>query len=133
MNTQATSDTPREIQKTPAEALANVPVVAPRVDVFENADEVLVLADVPGIDKESLVVRLENETLHVEAKARVEKTSGALYREFREVSYERSFRVPLGIDTAAIDAELSHGVVRIRLPKTEQRKPKQIKVKFGSA
>lgn len=113
------------------EAFDRIPTVAARVDVFENANEVLVLADVPGIDKDSLVVRLENETLYVEGKTSTQAAEGAFYREFRPTAYERAFRVPLGIDTAAISAELKNGVVTVHLPKSEQRKPKQIKVKVS--
>jgi len=123
------------LQNTPRttrpEAFERTPTVAARVDVFENANEVLVLADLPGIDKDSLVVRLENETLYVEGKTATKGGEGAFYREFRPTSYERAFRVPLGIDTAAISAELKNGVVTVHLPKSEQRKPKQIKVKVS--
>lgn len=128
---QTESKLQTDVRKSAPETFAKTPTVAPRVDVFENADEVLVVADVPGVQKESLVVRLENETLHLEAKGAPAKVEGALYREFQPVSYERAFRVPLGIDTGRIEAELKNGVVTVHLPKSERLKPKQIKVKVS--
>ena len=94
-------------------------IITPPVDVYENADELLLVADVPGVTPDGLTLKVERETLTLEA------TRGDSYL------YERSFRLPHGIDTNAIEATLKNGVARIRLPKSEKLKPRTIPVRTG--
>jgi HSP20 family molecular chaperone IbpA len=93
----------------------------PPIDVYENADEILVVAEVPGVSPERLAVRFENDKLTLEADA----------TELGNVRYERTFRVPPGIDVNAVAAEAKHGTVVIHLPKGERAKARQIPVKTG--
>jgi len=103
--------------------------VAPAVDVFENDDELLIVADVPGVPGEAIDLRVENGTLHLEARRPADKpTSPALTREFEEVDFATSLRIPAGIDTAGISAETKHGTLRVRLPKAAAAKPRKIAV-----
>ena len=102
--------------------------VSPPVDVFENADEFLVVADVPGAPPGGIEVRVENGTLTIEAK-RAGEEGPTVGREYEEVDYVRSFRIPAGIDAANIAAETKNGTLVVRLPKIAALKPRKIDVK----
>ena len=103
--------------------------VAPRVDVYENANELLLVADVPGATKESISIQLDNGQVTIEATRRDESAGSQLIAEYRPADYARVFAVPQGIDAAKIDAQLSGGVLRLRLPKSDALKPRRIEVR----
>jgi HSP20 family protein len=103
----------------------------PPVDVFENADEVLVVADVPGVASDQIDVHVENGTLTLKARRSGESGGTALAREYDARDYARSFRIPAGIDAANISAEAKNGTVLVRLPKIAAVKPRKIAVRAG--
>ena len=108
--------------------------VSPPVDVFENADEVLVVADVPGVASDHIDVNVENGTLTLKARRPTENAGSggtALAREYDAHDYARSFRIPAGIDAANISAEARNGTVLVRLPKIAAVKPRKIAVRAG--
>ncbi len=103
--------------------------LAPQVDVFENADELLLAADVPGVASEGIDLRVENDMLLLEARRPATKNeSPALAREYEEVDFATTFRIPAGIDTKAIAAQTKNGTLLIRLPKAAAAKPRKIAV-----
>lgn len=108
----------------PTEAIRKSQVVTPEVDIYENADEILLVADLPGVDKESLNINLDNNTLTLEGMRRLER-SGKVVGEF---DYRRVFSVPNIIKADSINAELSDGVLTLHLPKADEVKPRQIPV-----
>jgi HSP20 family protein len=93
--------------------------ISPPVDVYENADEVLVVADVPGATGSSIDVRVENDTLVLEAKGAPESA----------IEFARSFRIPPGIDAAGVSAEAKNGTLLVRLPKVAAVKARKIPVR----
>jgi HSP20 family protein len=103
--------------------------VAPRVDVYENASELIVLADVPGVTKESVHIQVDMGQLTVEARRDPAAHGTLIAAEYRPVDYHRVFAVPQGIDASKIEAELSAGVLRVRLPKSEAFRPRRIEIK----
>jgi HSP20 family protein len=103
----------------------------PPVDVFENADEVLVVADVPGVPNDQIDVRVENGTLTLQARRAEETAAPALAREYDVADYVRTFRIPAGVDAANISAEAKNGTVLVRLPKIAAIKPRKIAVRAG--
>lgn len=105
--------------------------VAPPVDVYENGDELLLVADVPGATHDGIDVHLDKGQLTIHAKRKEETTGGPIATEFRPRDYFRVFSVPQGIDASKIDAQLSAGVLHLRLPKSESLKPRRIEVKQG--
>jgi HSP20 family molecular chaperone IbpA len=105
-----------------------VRTVAPPVDVYENRDELVLVADVPGISADNLELRIEKEVLTLEAK-RPQKGDGSDALRF---DYERRFVLPRGLDAARVEASVARGVVTIRLPKAETAKPRRIQVRSGS-
>lgn len=116
--------------KTP-EQVQERPWIAPRVDIYENSDEVLLLADIPGVDRDSLTINLDKEQLTLEGRVAPVSPDGALGWEYRAVDYRRSFIVPAGINASAISADLKNGVLSLHLPKSDALKPRQIEVKVG--
>jgi HSP20 family protein len=107
-------------------------VVAPACDVYESNDEILVVADVPGVTDEALDVNLGNGELTVRARRQVSAGDGALTGiEYPDCEFRRRFAVPGGIDASKINAELKNGVLWLHLPKSEELKPRQIAVRAG--
>lgn len=122
----------RNEQEVPtAYAEARRPVVAPPVDVYENDHELLLVADLPGVDREHLNLRLENEELTIEGRWSLEEEGSLLAGSFRPMDYRRSFAMPQTIDAEKVSAELKGGVLRVHLPKAEAYRPRQIKVTAG--
>ncbi len=103
--------------------------VSPRVDVYENAHELLVLADVPGATKDSMTVHLDKGELTLEARRETPTHGSPVQAEYRPLDYHRVFAVPQGIDASKIEAQLTAGVLRVRLPKSEALKPRRIEIK----
>ena len=106
----------RQQQNAEIEAVRQRAAVAPRCDVFENKDEVLLVADMPGVAQEALRIDVDEERVSLEG---------------RKDSYDfrRSFILPEGIDREKIAAELKNGVLWLHLPKAAAVKPRRISVK----
>jgi HSP20 family molecular chaperone IbpA len=105
----------------PSSAAAPRRATFPRVDVYENQDEVLLFADVPGAASDGVNVNLDKGELSIRARRSGDGAGGP--------DYERVFRVSSGIDASKIEAELTNGVLRVRLPKVATLKPRRIQVK----
>ena len=112
-----------------AEQLDRRPVVAPPVDIYENRDEILVLADVPGASPEGITVRLEKNELYLHARREELDGGSAVVRGRPAADYSRTFIVPRGIDAEKITAHMNGGVLRIQLPKSDAVKPRKIEVR----
>lgn len=112
--------------ETAPEKIQQRPAVPPAVDIYENADELLVVADIPGVAQENLSVRLEKGELTFEGRRTDAAESGTQADNLPD--YRRSFVVPQGVDADRITAELQAGVLRIHLPKSATLKPRQIPI-----
>ena len=108
-----------------------IPTVGSLVDIYENEDEILLHADMPGVKKDNIKVNVDNGTLTISAVRELETKGSATWEEFGNVEYKRSFSVPQTIDVSKVDAELKDGVLRLHLPKSEAAKPRQIEIKAG--
>ena len=107
---------------------------APPVDVYEDEHSVTLKIEVPGIEEKDIDVRVENNTLTVHGERRFEKEEKE--ENFRRVerqygSFTRSFTLPNTVDSENIDAQYDKGVLKIRLAKKAEAKPKQIKINVG--
>jgi len=102
----------------------------PEVDIYETADEFVILANVPGASAETLDLTVEHGTLLLRAPVSPRWPEGAtcLAAEYGVGNFERSFRLGEDIDSSRIGAELRDGVLTLRLPKGEQAKPRRIAV-----
>lgn len=104
-------------------------VVTPAVDIFENKDHLLVVADVPGVPTDGVNLRFDKDQLFIEATTNpLGEKLNPLFREFGEVTYRRIFELAPGIDVDKINADLKAGVLTITLPKAEALKPRQIQI-----
>src|SRR2546422_10241773 len=108
---------------------------APAVDVYEDEHNVTLKIEVPGIDEKDIDVRIENNTLTVHGERKVEKEEKE--ENFRRVerqygSFIRSFTLPSSVDSGQVSAHYDNGVLKIKLAKKAEAKPKQIKVNVGS-
>jgi HSP20 family protein len=102
----------------------------PRVDVYEDANELVFQCDMPGVKPDELDVRYENGELTLLGKAR-QRQEGANYRqwEYGVGDFYRNFTVSAEVDPAQITAEYKFGVLTVRLPKKEEVRPRRIAVK----
>ncbi len=103
----------------------------PSVDIYETPEALVLMADLPGVSKENLDVRVDNKMLTIQAKAEDAIPGDPIYREFELGGFFRQFELGEEIDTQRINAELKHGVMTLTLPKAEKAKPKQIEVKVS--
>jgi len=106
-----------------------IPAIAPPVDIYENDEEILLRADMPGVEKKDISVNLDNGKLYLGGIRKVESKGSAQWEEFGSVEYQRTFSVPQTIEVDKINAELKNGVLSLHLPKSEAAKPRQIEIK----
>jgi HSP20 family protein len=118
----------------PEEALTTTSF-APPVDIYEDEHTITLKMEVPGIEEKDIDVRIENNTLTVHGERKFEKEEKE--ENFRRVerqygSFTRSFTLPSSLDTGQVSADYEKGVLKIKLTKKAEAKPKQIKVNVGS-
>jgi HSP20 family protein len=107
----------------------------PAMDLVESDESFVLRADLPGLSEEDIKIEFEDGTLTVsgERKAEHESKSEGYYRVERAFgSFSRSLTLPQGIDPEAVTANFDRGVLEVRIPKPEQRKPRRIEI-GGSA
>lgn len=99
------------------------------VNIFETQEGFVIEAEMPGVPKEGLEITMEGNTLTLTGRREVPQVPGeALYVESRPMSFQRAFELEPSVDPGKVTAQLTQGVVRVTLPKSERVKPRQIKV-----
>ena len=104
---------------------------APAVDIYEQGTDIVLKAELPGVDPKNVDIRLENNVLSLRGQRRLE---GEVKREsYHRVersygAFSRSFTLPTVVDQGSIKAEFKDGLLRLTLPKREEAKPKQIQI-----
>ena len=103
----------------------------PLVDVFEDRDGILLIADLPGVPKDKLELRIDNDTLLIEGEIAQDAPEHleAVYAEVRLSRYRRAFSLSSELDSERIDAQLRDGVLNLRIPKHAHAQPRKIEVK----
>lgn len=126
MNTQ-------DLKRDPRAATASATPLVPPVDIFEDSEGIVLRADMPGVAKENLSIDVDGETLTVAGTVTLGEASGLqpVYSEIRVADYRRSFVLGRDLDAGRIEAMLRDGVLTLRVPKTEQARPRRIEVKAG--
>jgi HSP20 family protein len=107
---------------------------SPAVDIFDKGGEVVIHAELPGIKKEDIDVRVENNVLTIRGKKERKeevKEEGYFRAERTYGSFSRSFSLPSTVEVSKIGAEYKDGVLTLRLPKAEEAKPRQIDIKVS--
>jgi HSP20 family protein len=104
--------------------------VFPAVDVFEDASGITLLADMPGVPKEQLELKVQGDSLLIEGgvQPRTPDALEAIYAEVRVPRYRRSFALSRELDTSRIEANLKDGVLNLRIPKQPHAQPRRIAV-----
>ncbi|MCL5023523.1 MAG: Hsp20/alpha crystallin family protein [Nitrospirae bacterium] len=107
--------------------------MAPSVDIYEEGNELVVKADLPGCKKEDIKIDIvENLMTITGEKKREEKASGEDYYRFERFhgSFTRTFELPIGMDTAKAKAHYENGVLEVRIPKSEEAAKRSKKIEI---
>ena len=107
--------------------------VLPAVDVYEDDAGITLLADMPGVPRDQLELKVEGDALSIEGSVRTLTPEGleAVYAELRVPRYRRTFTLSRELDASRIDASLKDGVLTLRIPKQAYAQPRRIEVQAG--
>ncbi|MGH8593696.1 MAG: Hsp20/alpha crystallin family protein [Gammaproteobacteria bacterium] len=107
--------------------------IAPPVDVVEDDTGITLTADLPGVPRDKLTVRVDGDGLLIEGEVALDTPEGieAVYAEVQTPRYRRAFTLSRDLDTAKSAAAFKDGVLKLRIPKAEHAKPRKIDVKIG--
>jgi HSP20 family protein len=105
----------------------------PPADIFERRDEVVILADMPGVEQSGVEVTVDRGVLTVRGATRQKAPEGfsPVYLEFEPADFERSFTLSDAVDSGQVTATIANGVLRVVLPKHERARPRKIQVQSG--
>jgi HSP20 family molecular chaperone IbpA len=107
--------------------------LTPPVDVVEDADGITLYADLPGVPRDKLDLRVEAETLTIEAESDLAIPEGlqSSHTEVGLARFQRVFTLSKELDTAQVTAELAQGVLKLRIPKAAHAQPRRIDIRVG--
>jgi HSP20 family molecular chaperone IbpA len=119
--------------KEGAAAARPEPTLLPPVDVIEDATGITLYADLPGVSKDKLGLRVDGDQLTIEGEMAlpVTKDMSAVHAEVSRSRYHRAFTLSKELDAEKIQAELSHGELRVRIPKAAHAQPRRISVQVS--
>ena len=120
----------RDLASAATEATRPGVLLTPPVDIFEDAHTITVLADMPGVTARQLTIDLHEGVLTITGRAEQPDAPSErpVFQEYLAGVFQRSFTLSEAIDQERIQAALKHGVLRLRLPKVDRAKPRQITV-----
>lgn len=103
----------------------------PAVDIFEDAEGITVLADMPGVTRDRLNVQVDKNNLLIEGDAQIDVPEGmeALYADVHATHYRRAFSLSSELEAEKVDASLKDGVLTLRIPKRAELQPRKIEVR----
>ncbi|GAQ95769.1 HSP20 family protein [Thermodesulfovibrio aggregans] len=107
--------------------------ISPAVDIYEEGDDLVVKAELPGINKEDIEVKITDDYITISGeKKREEKVEKKDYYRYERSygSFSRTFRLPVDVQTDKAKAKFENGVLEIRIPKTEEAKKKERKLQI---
>jgi HSP20 family molecular chaperone IbpA len=105
----------------------------PPVDVVEDAAGITLYADLPGVGREQLHLRVDGDQLGIEAEMQLPVSEGLapVHAEVTRRRFERTFTLSRELDPGQVSAELSHGVLRVRIPKAAHAQPRRVEVRVA--
>ena len=114
-------------------AQRNEPALMPPVDVIEDPTGITLYADLPGVPRDKLSLRVDGDTLAIEADMALALPQGMepSHAEVNLARYRRAFTLSKELDADKVSAELQNGVLRVRIPKAEHAQPRKIAVSVG--
>lgn len=118
------------VSTTAAEQLSESgPSYSPDVDVYVSDDELMIIADLPGVEKGDVSIAIdEDDTLILKAKSSVQEAADPIMRQYEVGNYYRAFRLSEGYDKDNVSATLENGVLELHVPKREETKPRRIEI-----
>jgi HSP20 family protein len=127
---QTTAQGAQNSQNSQSESMR---AMLPPCDIAEDEAGITLLADLPGVSRERLAIKVTGDNLVIEGTADVPIGADMelLYGEVPSPHYRRSFTLSRELDPAKIDAKLTNGVLRLRIPKAEEARPRRIEVSVG--
>lgn len=123
----------REVVETGAERTRDRMAFVPRADVYETGEAIVVVADIPGVDENSVDITLEDNVLTINGYVELEQPEGhsLAYAEYQVGDYQRAFRLSDQIDREGIQATIKDGVLRLHLPKITEARMRKIPINAG--
>ena len=105
--------------------------LVPPVDIVEDENGITLEADMPGVAKEDLSIRVDGDTLTLEGEVKLGEPQAieGVYAEVRVARYRRSFVLSRDLDTEKVEASMKNGVLKLHLAKGEQAKPRRIEIR----
>jgi HSP20 family molecular chaperone IbpA len=129
--TEVTMNELQTKQQQPSAKSEDSRALVPRVDVLEDDTSLTLLADLPGVPRDQLHVRVDGDNLVLEATATIAagpENLELVYGEAQCPAYRRQFTLSRELDTSRIEAQLRDGVLRLTIPKAEEARPRRIQV-----
>lgn len=132
-NTQIAQRDQAEVTRPESDEARRRVTLTPAVDIFEDSHAVTLLADLPGVSKEKLEVKVHDGSLTIEAESVVPVPPNLVlsHVEVRAPYFLRRFAVSEDFDTSKIDACLKDGVLQLTIPRRDEAKPRRIEVRTG--
>lgn len=103
--------------------------ITPAVDIFETDENLVLIADMPGVEDSGLDIQLEKGILTLQGDIKLERKGQLLFHEFSSDNYYRQFKLPEHLDTEKASAKLTNGVLTLTIPKFEAAKPRRIEIR----
>jgi HSP20 family protein len=118
------------VNTTPEAGRRDEPALLPPVDVIEDATGITLYADMPGVPRDKLNLRVDGDQLAIEGEMALGVPEGlqASYAEVGRSAYRRTFTLSKELDADKISAEMSQGVLRVRIPKADHAQPRKISI-----
>ena len=119
----------RQVEPAPGDSTG---MLAPAIDVTETKDSYVVTAELPGVEKDDISLEIHDDVLSIRGEKRSEREGEKDKRHWVERSYgafRRSIRVPAGFQESDLHASFKDGVLRVEIPKPEERKPRTVAIK----
>ena len=119
---------PANVEKNVPDTREDTRVLIPPVDIFETETGLVVVADLPGVNKEDIEVNVEKNILTLKAKPAQHLKDNLARQEYELLPFHRQFQVSEAVDQSGISAEMKYGVLTIHLPKVKEQQPRKIEV-----
>ncbi len=129
-NNSSSNDTGADLNATKSNGPSPArPLFSPRFDVWEGEDELIVYGELPGVEASDLDLHFEKQVLTIHGKvSRHHNASRHIVSEYAIGDFQREFTIGESVNSDAISAELKNGVLKVRLPKAEEAKPRRIEI-----
>lgn len=122
------STVPAKVDKNVPDTREETRSLAPPVDIFETEKGLVVVADLPGVNKEDIEVNVEKNVLTLKARPKQLLAEGLARQEYALLPFFRQFQLSEAVDQSGISAEMKYGVLTIHLPKVKEQQPRKIDV-----